>query len=105
MTALLGYSTVCGPRVTTKQLMQRDGVLAVRKPATLLAALLALVLGGCQNGVVYSTSSLMDANDKCMEQHVWSTTGAVGWGTPATACPNVGWYRERQALDAKEAGK
>lgn len=60
-----------------------------------------LLLTGCANDFVYSSRDKMDANDLCMEQHVWSTTGAVGWGTPATACPNVGWYLERRRLDAK----
>ncbi|MBZ9600707.1 hypothetical protein [Phyllobacterium chamaecytisi] len=71
---------------------------------TLGVILSSMFLSGCANGFVYETASLMDANDKCMEQHVWSTTGQ-GYGVQIENCMTVGWYAERRVLDAKAGAK
>lgn len=45
----------------------------------------------------------MDSQQKCLEQHVWDTTGR-GYGIQIENCSAItGWSQERKALDAKDA--
>jgi hypothetical protein len=77
-----------------------------------LALVVTPFLQACQTGQVTTRSStspalayVPDANDRCMEQHVWDTTGPSGWGTQVNTCSAVPWFNERRRLDAKAGAK
>lgn len=80
----------------------------ISKPIDVVAMLIALavvitMLPGCAvlEKLPPATTHVMDSQERCIEQHVWDTTGR-GFGTQIEDCSAItGWSQERRALDER----